>query len=116
MRISAVWYPVRKWAEARRFYEEALGLAATAASDDAGWAAYSTEGGPPFFLVRAPEQAGGAGGAVVTFACEDIDALRAPVVAAGGRVDPEVQEGPDARILTFYDPDGNRLEASERKA
>lgn len=112
MRISAVWYPVRQWETAKAFYTEVLGLAQTAADDASGWAAYATSG-PPLFLVRRPHLAGGAGGAVVTFDCQDLEALHDRVLAAGGRVEEVLQSSGNLLIMTFYDPDGNRLEAAQ---
>ncbi|MFQ5891512.1 MAG: VOC family protein [Candidatus Methanofastidiosia archaeon] len=113
MRISAVWYPVSKWQEAKHFYSEVLGLQQTHCNDEAGWVAYSTSRGPPLFLVLRPERVGNQGGAVVTFECPDLKALRKRLVLAGARVDDNIQEGAGVRILTFYDPDGNCLEASQ---
>jgi predicted enzyme related to lactoylglutathione lyase len=112
MRMSAVWYPVRQWEAAKAFYTQVLELTQTAANDSSGWAAYAT-GGPPLFLVRRPHLAGGTGGAVVTFDCQDLEALHDRVVAAGGRVEEVLQTSGNLLIMTFYDPDGNKLEAAQ---
>jgi predicted enzyme related to lactoylglutathione lyase len=111
MRISAVWYAVSQWEEAKRFYCEVLGLKLNHWSDEAGWAAFSTDGGPPFFLVRRPDLVGGQGNATVTFETADLDAFHERLARAGVPVEP-IQES-NARIFTLYDPDGNRLEVSE---
>lgn len=108
MRINAIWYPVRQWAEAKRFYGELLGLKLTHCSDEAGWAAYDV-GGPPLFLVRKPERAGVPGGAAATLEPADLQATVERLKAAGVRV----EEGLQGRIFTVYDPDGNLLELSE---
>jgi predicted enzyme related to lactoylglutathione lyase len=113
MRIEAVWYPVSRWQEAKRFYSEVLRLPQSFCNDETGWVAYSTGGGPPLFLVRKPERVGAGGGAVVTLECPDLDALRKRLTQAGARVEENLQEGAGVRILTFYDPDGNCLEASQ---
>jgi predicted enzyme related to lactoylglutathione lyase len=113
MRISAVWYPVSRWQEAKRFYCEVLGLSQTHCDDERGWVAFSTGSGPPLFLVRRPERVGKGGGAVVTLECPDVDALRERLTRTGGRVEEELQEGAGVQIFTFYDPDGNYLKASE---
>lgn len=111
MRISAVWYLVARWEEAKHFYGGVLGLAQRECSDAAGWAAYATEGGPPLFLVRRPELVGGAGNATVTLETPDLDAFRTQLDRAGIRVE-SVQEG-STRILTVADPDGNRVEVAQ---
>ncbi|MCC6191611.1 MAG: VOC family protein [Anaerolineales bacterium] len=112
MRISAVWYPVSQWEAAKTFYGEVLGLTLAQVNDTAGWAAYATDG-PPLFLVRRRDLAGGTGGAVVTFECPDLEALHDRVIAAGGRVEEVLQNSGNLLIMTFYDPDGNRLEAAQ---
>jgi aminoglycoside 6'-N-acetyltransferase I len=113
MRISAIWYPVSRWPEARQFYAGVLGLTETHCDDEAGSVAFATEGGPPLFLVRRPERAGIPGGVVVTLDCPDLPALRDRLLQSGARIDEKAQEGEGVRILTFYDPDGNCLEASQ---
>jgi predicted enzyme related to lactoylglutathione lyase len=112
MRISAVWYPVSQWEAAKTFYQDVLGLPLSQANDASGWAAFAT-GGPPLFLVRRPHLAGGTGGGVVTFACPDLEALHDRVLAAGGQVEEVLQTSGNLLIMTFYDPDGNRLEAAQ---
>lgn len=112
MRISAIWYPVSQWDRAKAFYHEVLGLKLTHCNDEGGWAAFAT-GGLPLFLVRRPDLAGQGGGAVVTFDCLDLEALHDRVAQAGCRVDDVLHHSGDLLIMTFYDPDGNRLEAGQ---
>jgi predicted enzyme related to lactoylglutathione lyase len=112
MRMSAVWLPVSDWARAKRFYHQVLGLAETRCNDETGWAAYAA-GSVPVFIVRRPDLAGRGGGAVVTFDCPDLELLRERVAAAGCRVDDALQHSGELLIMTFYDPDGNRLEAAQ---
>src|SRR4028119_2044991 len=51
------------------------------------------------------EEAGGKGGATLTFGVEDIEAAKAELDSRGVRQDGPVQEIPDmVRLLTFYDP------------
>lgn len=111
--ISSVWYPVKEWEPAKRFYSEALGLSAIARNDETGWAAFSAgEASPPVFLVRKPA-AEGRGGAVVTFDVTDAEAMLERIGAFGAKVDAHIQEGDAVRIYTVYDPDGNAVELSE---
>ena len=56
------------------------------------------------------EQAGGGGGATLTFGVTDIEAAKAALDAAGVRQDGPIRDIPDmVRLLTFYDPDDNAL-------
>ncbi len=114
MRISALVYPVTDLAIAKRFYGEVLGLKERHANDQAGWVAYLTDGGVALLLRRKPELAG-KGGPSATFECPDLELLRARLVQAGARVDGEIEEGKSVRVLRFYDPDGNALEAAEAR-
>ena len=112
MRISAIWFPVTDWERAKAFYGQALGLPLRQLNDADGWAAYAT-GGAPLFIVRRPAARAGARGPVVTFASDDLEALRDRLEAAGARVENDLAHSGDLLIMTFYDPDGHRLEASQ---
>ena len=114
MKIAAVRYPVDQWQAAKRFYRDVLGLPLIDSDNGMGRATFATEGGPPLELVRHPVRAGTGGGAIVSLVCPDVEALRARLLEAGARVEPELQERHTARILTFYDPDGNPIEAVQR--
>jgi len=114
MRISAVWYAVNRWDEAKHFYGEVLGLKQTYCNDEAGWAAFATDGTPPLFLVRRPDSVRGDANATVTLETERLEALYGRLAQMGVRVEP-IQEA-NTRIFTLYDPDGNRLEVSEAHA
>lgn len=98
-----------RWQEAKRFYGEVLGLRQTHGNDEAGWAAYAT--GPiPLFLVRKPERAGVAGGAVATLACADLEEVRVRLAEAGAKVVDNFDRPDLVPMLTTYDPDGNMIE------
>ena len=116
MRITAIWFPVSDWEKAKQFYGGALALPLTQVNDADGWAAYAP-GGVPLFIVRRPRRGGddtsGLGGAIVTFASDDLEALRDRIEAAGARVENKLERSGDLLIMTFYDPDGHRLEASQ---
>ncbi|HEY0131680.1 MAG TPA: hypothetical protein VGB57_09765, partial [Allosphingosinicella sp.] len=56
------------------------------------------------------EEAGGKGGATLTFGVEDIEAAKAELDSLGIRQDGAILEIPGmVRLLTFYDPDHNAL-------
>ena len=110
-KLAAVWFPVSQWEAAKAFYGEVLGLEETSADDRAGWAAFNS-GSLPFFIIRRPELVGG-GGAVATFRVDDLETLHARLVTAGALVEEQLQHSGNLLIMTFYDPDGNRLEAAQ---
>jgi predicted enzyme related to lactoylglutathione lyase len=114
MRIASVWLPVEQWQAAKRFYAELLGLEMTACDDGTGRATFATGGGPTIVVARMPERSAQAGGAVVRLECESVDALKLRLSEAGMRVEPHILESRTSRVLRFYDPDGNCLEAVER--
>ena len=111
MKLAAVWYPVSQWDEAKAFYGEVLGLEETQVNDELGWAAYNS-GSLPLFIIRRPELVAG-GGAVATFRVDDLEALHDRLVTSGAQVDEQLQLSGNLLIMTFYDPDGNRLEAAQ---
>lgn len=56
------------------------------------------------------EEAGGKGGATLTFGVTDIDAAKAELDRRGIRQDGPIMDIPGmVRLLTFYDPDDNAL-------
>ena len=56
------------------------------------------------------EEAGGKGGATLTFGVTDLDAAKAELDSRGIRQDGPIQDIPGmVRLLTFYDPDDNAL-------
>ena len=56
------------------------------------------------------EEAGGRGGATLTFGVTDIEAAKGALDAAGVRQDGAIRDIPEmVRLLTFYDPDDNAL-------
>ena len=111
IKLAAVWYPVSQWDAAKAFYGEVLGLQETQVNDDLGWAAYNS-GSLPLFIIRRPELVAG-GGAVATFRVDDLEALHDRLVTSGAQVEEQLQLSGNLLIMTFYDPDGNRLEAAQ---
>jgi predicted enzyme related to lactoylglutathione lyase len=56
------------------------------------------------------EEAGGKGGATLTFGVQDIEAAKADLDSRGIRQDGPIRDIPGlVRLLTFYDPDDNAL-------
>ena len=114
--LNVVWYNVKDWERAKKFYRDTLGLPVAVEIDQAGWVEY----GHPhqthvaINLWRGPEAMPPTnGGATVTFGCDDTRAMVAKLRAKGIKCD-EPDEIPGMVILaTFYDPEGNRLQIAQ---
>ena len=108
---------VRDVAAHRRFYAEALGLAEEPWADGAAF-----RGGESLLIVEAspdapsPDVRPGAGGwGYITFQVFKVDRDHAFVLAhGGGEAIAPVTLGTTARISMVKDPDGNRIELSQR--
>jgi len=92
------------------WYSEVLGMTLVYRMDDMAWCELSTGVARVNVGLSEVEEAGGKGGATLTFGVADIDVAKAALDAAGVRQDGAVQDIPGmVRLLTFYDPDGNAL-------
>lgn len=92
------------------WYSEVLGMTLLYRMDDMAWCELSTGVARVNVGLSEVEEAGGKGGATLTFGVADIDVAKAALDAAGVRQDGAVQDIPGmVRLLTFYDPDGNAL-------
>lgn len=78
--------------------------------DDIGWCELTTGVKDVNVGLSERREAGGAGGATLTFGVTDLDAAKAELDAAGVRQDGGIVEIPGlVRLLTFFDPDDNAL-------
>lgn len=92
------------------WYSEVLGMTLLYRMDDMAWCELSTGVARVNVGLSEVEEAGGKGGATLTFGVADIDVAKAALDAAGVRQDGPVQDIPGmVRLLTFYDPDDNAL-------
>ena len=92
------------------WYSTVLGFTLLYRRDDLGWCELSTGVDKVNVGLSEVEDAGGKGGATLTFGVTDIEAGKAALDAAGVRQDGAIQDIPDmVRLLTFYDPDDNAL-------
>lgn len=92
------------------WYATVLGFTLLYRRDDIAWAELSTGVDKMNVGLSEVEEAGGKGGATLTFGVTDLDAAKAALDAAGVRQDGPIQEIPEmVRLLTFYDPDDNAL-------
>ena len=92
------------------FYRDVLGFSLLYRRDDIAWCELETGVEKVNVGLAAREEAGGAGGATLTFGVTDIDAAKAELDRHQVRQDGEIREIPGlVRLLTFYDPDDNAL-------
>ena len=92
------------------WYRDVLGFNLLYRRDDIAWCELSTGVDKVNVGLSQREQAGGAGGATLTFGVADILAAKAGLDRHGVRQDGEIREIPGlVKLLTFYDPDDNAL-------
>lgn len=92
------------------WYRDRLGFDLLYRRDDIGWAELTTAVGNVNIGLSERREAGGPGGATLTFGVTDIEAARAELDAAGVRRDGDIVEIAGlVRLLTFFDPDDNAL-------
>jgi len=101
---------VRDLGRAIAFYRDILGFKLLYQVDEMGWCELETEVPGVNIGLSQVEEAGGKGGATLTFGVVDIERARGQLEAKGIRFDgpTNVIEGM-VKLATFYDPDGNAL-------
>ncbi len=111
--VSVVSLSVRDLGRARRFYGEILGLGEPWFDDEAlGWIEWGERGRDGNLAVtpaHAETQPGG--GTTPVLHTEDCHTLYAELQRRGVRCEPPVEVPGLLTYCTFYDPDGNRLQA-----
>ena len=92
------------------WYTDVLGMKLIYRLDDLAWCELSTGVERVNVGLSEVEEAGGKGGATLTFGVADIEAAKAELDRNGVRQDGPIRDIPDmVRLLTFYDPDDNAL-------
>lgn len=92
------------------WYEAVLGMKLIYRMDDIAWCELETGIARVNLGLSQVEEAGGRGGATLTFGVTDLDAAKAALDQAGVRQDGPINEIPGmVRLLTFFDPDDNAL-------
>ena len=92
------------------WYQGVLGFKLLYKMDEMGWCELATSVERVNVGLSQVEEAGGKGGATLTFGVTDIDAARKQLEGQDVRFDGPTQtiEGM-VKLATFYDPDGNAL-------
>ena len=92
------------------WYRDMLGFELLYRLEDNAWCELKTPVGRVNVGLSQVEEAGGKGGATLTFGVEDIEAATADLDARGIRQDGPIRDIPGlVRLLTFFDPDDNAL-------
>ena len=92
------------------WYRDTLGFELLYRLEDAAWCELKTPVGRVNVGLSQVDEAGGKGGATLTFGVEDIEAAKADLDGRGVRQDGPIRDIPGlVRLLTFYDPDDNAL-------
>jgi catechol 2,3-dioxygenase-like lactoylglutathione lyase family enzyme len=92
------------------WYRDVLGFALLYRLEHIAWCELSTPVARVNLGLGEREEAGGTGGATLTFGVADIDAAKAALDRHNVRQDGPIQDIPDmVRLLTFFDPDDNAL-------
>ena len=92
------------------WYRDTLGFELLYKLDDMAWCEMKSPVDRVNVGLSEVEEAGGKGGATLTFGVTDIAAARADLESKGVKLDGDIQTIPDmVSLQTFYDPDGNAL-------
>lgn len=92
------------------WYLDLLGGELLYRMDDMAWCELTTSVARVNVGLSQVEEAGGKGGATLTFGVADLDAAKAELDRRNIRQDGPIQDIPGmVRLLTFYDPDDNAL-------
>ena len=92
------------------WYRDVLGFELLYRRDDIAWCELSTGVAKVNVGLSERQEAGGAGGATLTFGVSDLAAAKAELDAKGVRQDGGILEIDGlVRLVTFFDPDDNAL-------
>ena len=92
------------------WYRDVLGFSLLYRLDEIAWCELSTGVARVNVGLGQREEAGGKGGATLTFGVADIEAAKAELDRHDVRQDGPIQDIPGmVRLLTFFDPDDNAL-------
>ena len=92
------------------WYRDTLGFELLYRMEDQAWCELKTGVERVNLGLSQVEEAGGKGGATLTFGVEDIAAAKSELDSRGVRQDGPIRDIPGlVRLLTFYDPDDNAL-------
>lgn len=92
------------------WYRDMLGFELLYRSEEIAWCELKTAVAKVNVGLSERQEAGGPGGATLTFGVTDIETAKADLDGKGVRQDGDIMDIPGlVRLLTFFDPDGNAL-------
>ncbi len=92
------------------WYRDVLGFTLLYRVEEIAWCELKTGVARVNVGLGVREEAGGSGGATLTFGVTDIEAAKAVLDSHGVRQDGPIRDIPNmVRLLTFFDPDDNAL-------
>jgi catechol 2,3-dioxygenase-like lactoylglutathione lyase family enzyme len=92
------------------WYRDVLGFELLYTADDIAWCELKTGVERVNVGLSERREAGGSGGATLTFGVTDLEAAKGELDRHGVRLDGDIVEIPGlVRLLTFFDPDDNAL-------
>ena len=92
------------------WYRDVLGFELLYRVEEIAWCELKTGVARVNVGLGVREEAGGSGGATLTFGVTDIEAAKAVLDSHGVRQDGPIRDIPNlVRLLTFFDPDDNAL-------
>jgi len=113
--FAFVGVPVTDLPRARKFYEEVLGLKATADVSENN-VEYDVGSGTLMIANYGERWKPAEGGTLAAFEVDDVDQMTERVKASGATVQLEAIDSPVCRFSMVLDPDGNALMLHKRKA
>lgn len=114
--VNVVYYTVKDWEGAKKFYGDVLGWPVFWSNDEVGWCEYApdAEGKGTHFAIN---RYGGEGdaepsknGGTCTLTVDDVHQTQAWLESKGVRIDHILDIPGVVTIGTFYDPEGNRIQ------
>lgn len=113
-KIAYTLYPVVDMSRARKFYQEELGLVASAEYADGQWVEY--ESGGCFVLTSlAPVTPSRNSGGNIAFEVDDVATLTTQLQKNGVEIQMDVTETPSHLMSVVVDPEGNGVTLCQLK-
>jgi predicted enzyme related to lactoylglutathione lyase len=115
-RIAFTMYPVVDVEAARGFYETVLGLEPGMVGNhgDIHWIEYDLPGGGCLAITNASGTPSAEAGGTIAFEVEDLDVLIEHLRGRDVRLRGDIVAGPNCRMITCLDPDGNSIVLHQR--
>lgn len=113
-KIAYTLYPVIDMSRARKFYQDELGLIASAEYAGGQWVEYEP-GGCFVLTTLAPVTPSGNSGGSVAFEVDDVVALTAQLQKNGVEIQTDVTETPSHLMSVIVDPEGNAVTLCQLK-